>query len=79
MQASFACVVNTYERSAWANCLEKKLTSAMETRLRSPPLTPRTKSPPTLVLKVCFKPNRVIRTSRIVSTISLRETPGGRA
>ena len=58
--------------------LPPKLASAMLTRLRSPPDTPRTKSFPTLVLYVCDSPKTAMITSVICFAYCFRLTPGNR-
>lgn len=47
-----------------------RVASAIVTRLRSPPLTPRTKSLPTRVLTVCEIPNMAMTTCSRVSQVS---------
>lgn len=51
--------------------------SAMVTRLRSPPETPRMKSLPTLVLMVCEIPRSAMTTSRMCSPNCFAVMPAG--
>lgn len=54
-----------------------KADSAMLTRFLSPPLTPRTKSSPTLVLAVCEMEKTDMTTSQSMSATCAEENPEG--